>query len=60
VVKPGATVIASEPDADAITEQTGVAVDQRVGVRAGSRRHCSLANSPEARSDHCVLWRQRA
>jgi glyoxylase-like metal-dependent hydrolase (beta-lactamase superfamily II) len=27
----GATVIAGEPDADAITEQTGVAVDQKVG-----------------------------
>lgn len=27
----GATVVAGEPDADAITEQTGVAVDRRVG-----------------------------
>jgi glyoxylase-like metal-dependent hydrolase (beta-lactamase superfamily II) len=45
----GATVIAGEPDADAITEQTGVAVDQRVGqgdrVAVGT---CSLAVLPVA------------
>ncbi|WP_231263382.1 MBL fold metallo-hydrolase [Nocardioides alpinus] len=29
---PGAVVVAGEPDADAITEQTGVAVDRRVGA----------------------------
>jgi glyoxylase-like metal-dependent hydrolase (beta-lactamase superfamily II) len=45
----GATVIAGEPDADSITEQTGVAVDQRVG--AGDRvpvGTCSLAVIPVA------------
>src|SRR5262245_65837869 len=45
----GATVIAGEPDADAITEQTGVAVDQRVG--AGDRipvGTCSLSVIPVA------------
>jgi glyoxylase-like metal-dependent hydrolase (beta-lactamase superfamily II) len=45
----GATVIAGEPDADAITEQTGVAVDQRVG--AGNRipvGTCSLTVIPIA------------
>ncbi|GAB3245537.1 MBL fold metallo-hydrolase [Alteromonas gracilis] len=31
VTETGAQTIAGEPDADAITEQTGVAVDQRVG-----------------------------
>jgi glyoxylase-like metal-dependent hydrolase (beta-lactamase superfamily II) len=45
----GATVIAGEPDADAITEQTGVAVDQRVGdgdrIPVGT---CSLAVIPVA------------
>jgi glyoxylase-like metal-dependent hydrolase (beta-lactamase superfamily II) len=45
----GATVIAGEPDADAITEQTGVAVDQRVGdgdrISVGT---CSLAVIPVA------------
>jgi glyoxylase-like metal-dependent hydrolase (beta-lactamase superfamily II) len=45
----GATVIAGEPDADAITEQTGVAVDQRVGdgdrIAVGT---CSLAVIPVA------------
>jgi len=45
----GATVIAGEPDADAITEQTGVTVDQRVGegdrVQVGT---CSLAVIPVA------------
>jgi glyoxylase-like metal-dependent hydrolase (beta-lactamase superfamily II) len=45
----GATVIAGEPDADAITEQTGVTVDQRVGegdrVPVGT---CSLAVIPVA------------
>jgi glyoxylase-like metal-dependent hydrolase (beta-lactamase superfamily II) len=45
----GATVIAGEPDADAITEQTGVAVDQRVGesdrIPVGT---CSLAVIPIA------------
>src|SRR4051794_30556658 len=43
----GATVIAGEPDADAITEQTGVTVDQRVGegdrIPAGT---CSLTAIP--------------
>jgi glyoxylase-like metal-dependent hydrolase (beta-lactamase superfamily II) len=45
----GATVIAGEPDADAITEQTGVTVDQRVG--AGDRvpvGTCSLTVIPVA------------
>ena len=45
----GAMVVAGEPDADAITEQTGVAVDQRVGegdrIRVGT---CSLAVIPIA------------
>jgi len=45
----GATVIAGEPDADAITEQTGVAVDQRVGegdrIAVGT---CSLTVIPVA------------
>jgi len=45
----GATVIAGEPDADAITEQTGVAVDQRVGegdhIAVGT---CSLSVIPVA------------
>jgi glyoxylase-like metal-dependent hydrolase (beta-lactamase superfamily II) len=45
----GARVIAGEPDADAITEQTGVAVDQRVGqgdcIPVGT---CSLAVIPVA------------
>ena len=45
----GATVIAGEPDADAITEQTGVAVDHRVGegdrIPVGT---CSLAVIPVA------------
>jgi glyoxylase-like metal-dependent hydrolase (beta-lactamase superfamily II) len=45
----GATVIAGEPDADAITEQTGVAVDQRVGdggrIPVGT---CSLSVIPVA------------
>jgi glyoxylase-like metal-dependent hydrolase (beta-lactamase superfamily II) len=45
----GATVVAGEPDADAITEQTGVAVDQRVGegdrIPVGT---CSLAVIPVA------------
>src|SRR3954447_9096369 len=45
----GATVVAGEPDADAITEQTGVTVDQRVGegdrVAVGT---CSLAVIPVA------------
>ncbi|HEX4686929.1 MAG TPA: MBL fold metallo-hydrolase, partial [Nocardioides sp.] len=45
----GATVIAGEPDADAITEQTGVTVDQRVGegdrIPVGT---CSLAVIPVA------------
>ena len=45
----GATVIAGEPDADAITEQTVVAVDQRVGegdrIPVGT---CSLAVIPVA------------
>jgi len=45
----GATVVAGEPDADAITEQTGVAVDQRVGegdrISVGT---CSLAVIPVA------------
>ena len=38
---PGAVVVAGEPDADAITEQTGVSVDRRVGegdtVAVGTR-----------------------
>jgi glyoxylase-like metal-dependent hydrolase (beta-lactamase superfamily II) len=45
----GATVIAGAPDADAITEQTGVAVDQRVGeddrIAVGT---CSLVVIPVA------------
>jgi glyoxylase-like metal-dependent hydrolase (beta-lactamase superfamily II) len=45
----GATVIAGDPDADAITEQTGVAVDQRVGeadrIPVGT---CSLSVIPVA------------
>jgi glyoxylase-like metal-dependent hydrolase (beta-lactamase superfamily II) len=45
----GATVIAGEPDADAITEQTGVPVDQRVGagdsIPVGT---CSLSVIPVA------------
>ena len=45
----GATVIAGDPDADSITEQTGVAVDQRVGdgdrIPVGT---CSLAVIPVA------------
>jgi glyoxylase-like metal-dependent hydrolase (beta-lactamase superfamily II) len=45
----GATVIAGEPDAEAITEQTGVTVDQRVGegdrVPVGT---CSLTVIPVA------------
>src|SRR4051812_35717057 len=45
----GATVIAGEPDADAITEQTGVTVDQRVGegdrIPVGT---CSLGVIPVA------------
>src|SRR3954465_4149917 len=45
----GATVVAGEPDADAITEQTGVAVDQRVGeddrIAVGT---CSLVVTPAA------------
>jgi len=45
----GATVIAGEPDSDAITEQTGVTVDQRVGaddrIPVGT---CSLAVIPVA------------
>ena len=45
----GAVVVAGEPDADAITEQTGVAVDQRVGehdrVAVGT---CSLLVIPVA------------
>jgi glyoxylase-like metal-dependent hydrolase (beta-lactamase superfamily II) len=45
----GATVIAGEPDADAITEQTGVTVDQRVGegdrISVGT---CSLSVIPVA------------
>jgi len=45
----GATVVAGEPDADAITEQTGVAVDHRVGegdrVQVGT---CSLGVIPIA------------
>jgi glyoxylase-like metal-dependent hydrolase (beta-lactamase superfamily II) len=45
----GATVIAGEPDADAITEQTGVTVDQRVGegdrIPVGT---CSLVVIPVA------------
>ena len=45
----GAVVIAGEPDADAITEQTGVAVDQRVGegdrIAVGT---CSLSVIPVA------------
>jgi glyoxylase-like metal-dependent hydrolase (beta-lactamase superfamily II) len=45
----GATVIAGAPDADAITEQTGVAVDQRVGaddrIPVGT---CSLVVIPVA------------
>ena len=46
----GAAVVAGEPDADAITEQTGVAVDQRVGegdrIAVGT---CSLARHPGRR-----------
>jgi glyoxylase-like metal-dependent hydrolase (beta-lactamase superfamily II) len=45
----GANVIAGDPDADAITEQTGVTVDQRVGegdrIPVGT---CSLAVIPVA------------
>ena len=45
----GATVIAGAPDADAITEQTGVTVDQRVGeddrIAVGT---CSLVVIPVA------------
>jgi glyoxylase-like metal-dependent hydrolase (beta-lactamase superfamily II) len=45
----GAVVIAGEPDADAISEQTGVAVDQRVGegdrIAVGT---CSLVVIPVA------------
>ncbi len=45
----GAVVVAGEPDADAITEQTGVAVDQRVGehdrIAVGT---CSLVVIPVA------------
>jgi len=45
----GAVVIAGEPDADAISEQTGVAVDQRVGegdrIPVGT---CSLVVIPVA------------
>jgi glyoxylase-like metal-dependent hydrolase (beta-lactamase superfamily II) len=45
----GAVVVAGEPDADAITEQTGVAVDQRVGegdpIAVGT---CSLTVIPVA------------
>jgi glyoxylase-like metal-dependent hydrolase (beta-lactamase superfamily II) len=45
----GAVVVAGEPDADAITEQTGVAVDQRVGehdrIAVGT---CSLLVIPVA------------
>ena len=47
----GADVVAGEPDADAITEQTGVAVDQRVGegdrIAVGT---CSLVGDPGRRS----------
>jgi glyoxylase-like metal-dependent hydrolase (beta-lactamase superfamily II) len=45
----GATVVAGEPDADAITEQTGVTVDHRVGE--GDQVHvgtCSLVVIPVA------------
>lgn len=46
---PGATVVAGEPDADAITEQTGVAVERRVGagdkIAAGT---CDLTVIPIA------------
>ena len=45
----GATVVAGDPDADAITEQTGVAVDHRVGegdrIAVGT---CSLVVIPVA------------
>ena len=45
----GAVVVAGEPDADAITEQTGVTVDQRVGendrIAVGT---CSLVVIPVA------------
>ncbi|HEX3929605.1 MAG TPA: MBL fold metallo-hydrolase [Nocardioides sp.] len=45
----GATVVAGEPDADAITEQTGVSVDHRVGegdrIPVGT---CSLVVIPVA------------
>src|SRR6478752_1046553 len=45
----GAVVVAGEPDADAITEQTGVQVDQRVGaddrIAVGT---CSLVVIPVA------------
>jgi glyoxylase-like metal-dependent hydrolase (beta-lactamase superfamily II) len=45
----GSTVVAGEPDADAITEQTGVVVDQRVGegdrLAVGT---CSLTVIPVA------------
>ena len=45
----GAVVVAGEPDADAITEQTGVAVDERLGendrIAVGT---CSLVVIPVA------------
>ena len=49
--RPAPTVVAGEPDADAITEQTGVAVDQRVGD--GDRiagRHLLAGGHPGRRS----------
>ena len=42
---PARSMVAGEPDADAITEQTGVAVDQRVGRRRPDPRRHLLARA---------------
>ncbi|MBS4753962.1 MBL fold metallo-hydrolase [Nocardioides sp. zg-ZUI104] len=61
VAATGATVVAGEPDADAITEQTGVAVDRRVSdgdtVQVGEARLEVIAIAGHTPGSICLLYR---
>ena len=57
----GATTVAGEPDADAITEQTGVAIDRRVGdgdtVRVGECTLEVIRVTGHTPGSICLLYR---
>ena len=61
VAATGATVVAGEPDADAITEQTGVSVDRRVGdgdtVAVGSCALEVIRITGHTPGSICLLYR---